>query len=129
MINRTSTARQLTSHDNQTAAYFNTHLHEYGSERLRFVVDVIKRYAPERASLIDVGCGTGHALAYIRSHADLHDVWAMDVSEESLALASRRVQSHTLLGSILDDQISRHVPRQFDFALLAAVLHHLIAPT
>jgi 2-polyprenyl-3-methyl-5-hydroxy-6-metoxy-1,4-benzoquinol methylase len=129
MTNPTTRSPQLTPYDRQTAAYFNTHLHQYSSGRLRPVIDAIQRYATESASLIDIGCGTGAALAHICSHTGLRDVWAMDVSEEALALASERMQCQTLVGSVLDDQLSERMPRQFDFVLVAAVLHHLIAPT
>jgi SAM-dependent methyltransferase len=96
---------------------------------LRPVIEAIKRYGPESASLIDIGCGTGAALEHICSNTGLRDVWAMDVSEEALALATERMQCQTLVGSVLDGQLSERMPRQFDFVLVAAVLHHLIAPT
>lgn len=53
----------------------------------------------------------------------------MDVSANALDAASQRVACRTLQASILEPNLGETIPHRFDFVVLAAVLHHLVAST
>jgi SAM-dependent methyltransferase len=112
------------------AAYFDDYVPEYFElYRLNHVVTIIDRYRQKDSSLLDIGCGTGNALQFIKNRTGLQDVSGMDVSSKSLSRARERLNCQTFQGSILDNHFVENVGRRFDFALLAAVLHHLVGKT
>jgi SAM-dependent methyltransferase len=115
--------------DAATAAYFDAYIPEYSLERLAHVVDFLRRRAAPEASLIDLGCGTGNTLAELQAATPVADVAGLDVSARCLARTRERLGCVTYHGSIFDPGIVDAVGRRFDFALLAAVLHHLIGRT
>ncbi len=118
---------QNTSTDAKTAAYFNTHFHEYTEDRLSPFISVIEQYPGVAPSLIDVGCGVGNALDYLSAKTGLHSICALDVSELCVARTQQRLKCQAQVGSILDDALINNMAAQFDFALVAAVLHHLVS--
>jgi SAM-dependent methyltransferase len=118
-----------TVNDVGTMDYFDSHVPEYSVGRLKHVVEAINRYGSTRASLIDVGCGTGNTLEFLRDVTDVKDVCGLDVSEKCLQKARARVGCDTYCGSIFDPGFVGSIDRRFDFAVVAAVLHHLIGRT
>lgn len=117
----------LPTDDEATIEYFERHVHDYGPKRLRFATDQIREWAVPGATLIDVGCGTGTLLQLLESETDISHLTGMDASANALAVATRRVNCETFQASILDPDLASSIPRCFDFAVMAAVLHHLVA--
>lgn len=115
--------------ETKTADYFNTHVHEYGQTRLSPFIEMINHYQGDAPSLIDIGCGYGNALEYLQANTRLHSLYALDVSEASVASTLKRLNCDAKVGSILDNALVDSMAGKFDFALLAALLHHLIAGT
>ncbi|MBD0293408.1 MAG: class I SAM-dependent methyltransferase [Jiangellaceae bacterium] len=115
--------------DPDTAAYFDDHTHEYSVGRLRRAVEFIRQHRTPDATLVDIGCGTGNVLAHIKRHTDLHAVVGLDVSERSLQITREQVGAEVHLASVLDDSTVERFGERFDFAIMAAVLHHLVEPT
>jgi len=113
--------------DDATAAYFEGHVHDYGQRRLRLAIDGIRKQATPGSSLLDVGCGTGTLLALLESKTGITDLTGMDVSTNALAVAEARVTCKTHKASILDPDVALSLAGKFDFVILAAVLHHLVA--
>jgi SAM-dependent methyltransferase len=115
--------------DRATAEYFDRHLPEYGVERLEPAADFIRRHASPGSSLVDLGCGAGNTLAYLKETTGITDVGGVDVSKRLLERAHDELGCTTYHGSIFDRDFVLGLGRRFDFAVLAAVLHHLIGRT
>lgn len=115
--------------DKGTVDYFENHTHDYSPARLRHATAMITTRKSDDSSLVDVGCGTGNVLAVLAGSTGITDLWAMDVSASALAVAAERVKCRTVHASILDGgQVREHAGR-YDFALAAALLHHLVGRT
>lgn len=112
-----------------TSAYFDDHTPDYSGKRLRHAADVINRAARPNASILDVGCGTGNVLQFFQKHTGIEKFYGVDVSEESLKRAEERAHGEYFRGSILDSESVEAIGRQFDYLVMASVLHHLIGNT
>jgi SAM-dependent methyltransferase len=112
--------------EERTIAYFDTNTPEYSVRRMDYALEAINRYSQQGSSLVDIGCGTGNILELIRDESGLQDLCGIDVSQNCLLKARERVECDILLGSILDNDCVERMSRKFDFALLGAVLHHLV---
>lgn len=113
--------------DETTATYFEHHVHDYSPRRFRYATDEIRKRANPNSTLIDVGCGTGTLLALLESETGISDLAGMDISANALDVADERVTCETFRASILDPDLATAIPRRFDFVVIAAVLHHLVA--
>jgi len=116
-------------HDPKTVKYFDEHAPEYSTERLAVATDMIQKRAREGASLVDLGCGAGNTLAHMLEVTPVTDALGVDVSENLLKRCEELAGCPTMLGSIVDPDLPARIGRKFDFAVVAAVLHHLIGPT
>ena len=112
-----------------TEAYFDTWTPEYDAARFAPAAEWIRRLAGEESTLVDVGCGSGNVLAYLREATGLRRLAGIDVSPRYLEQARERVGCETHLGSILDASLVEKLGGCFDFAVLGAVLHHLVGRT
>ena len=115
--------------DRQTAAYFDARQPAYWVERFEHAAAAIRRLAAPRSSLLDIGCGTGNTLEYLQRETGVADVCGMDVSGKCLEQVRARLGCETIQGSILDEAALAPLCARFDFAVLAAVLHHLVGKT
>ena len=95
-------------------------------ERLADTAQFISEHSNSDASLIDVGSGTGNTLVYLSETCGITDLAAIDVSSECLRVLEKRLDSQVHHGSILDREFVQSIESKFDFAVIAAVLHHLI---
>lgn len=123
------TSQRSAHADPDTVAYFDDHTHEYSVGRLRRAVEFIRQHRTPDATLVDIGCGTGNVLAHIKRHTGLRTLVGLDVSERSLQLTRERVGAEVHLASVLDDTMVDRFAERFDFAVMAAVLHHLVEST
>jgi SAM-dependent methyltransferase len=115
--------------DAGTETYFDTWTPEYDAARFAPAAEWIRRLAGEESTLVDVGCGSGNVLAYLRDATGLRRLAGIDVSPRYLEQARQRVGCATHLGSILDASLVERLDGRFDFAVLGAVLHHLVGRT
>lgn len=115
--------------DEDTIAYFDSHAPEYSAERLTPVADFIRDHAAAGASLIDLGCGAGNTLDYISKHAGIETIAGLDVSSTYVSMVEERLGCRAYLGSLLEESTVAAIDERFDFAVAAAVLHHLIGRT
>jgi glycosyltransferase involved in cell wall biosynthesis/SAM-dependent methyltransferase len=115
--------------DVATAAYFDAHVPEYSIKRLAHVAGFLDRHAGPGSSLIDLGCGTGNTLEHLQASTPPAIVAGLDVSARCLERTRQRLGCATYQGSIYDPGIVDAIEDRFDFALLSAVLHHLIGRT
>ena len=115
--------------DRPTVDYFDEHTPEYSVGRLKFAIGVINEHARENSSLVDIGCGVGNLLAFVRKETPLRDLCGIDVSKACLQKTREAVGCETFLGSITDGSFVESLPKKYDFALLMSVLHHLVGRT
>jgi SAM-dependent methyltransferase len=115
--------------DRDTVEYFERHAHDYSVSRLRLAVAFVNQHKPTDPSLIDIGCGSGNVLAYIAKATGISRLVGIDVSEQSVELTRQRVMAEVYQGSVLDAEIVDRFRGQFDFAVMTAVLHHVVGPT
>jgi 2-polyprenyl-3-methyl-5-hydroxy-6-metoxy-1,4-benzoquinol methylase len=115
--------------DEATVEYFEQHAHDYSAGRLRPAVAFVKEHAAPDASLIDIGCGSGNVLAHIARTTRIHNLVGLDVSERCVELTRQKVAAEVYRASVLDQATVDHFGDRFDFAVLAAVLHHVIGAT
>jgi SAM-dependent methyltransferase len=119
-----------TPRDLKTEQYFDEHVPEYSNERLAFTARAISDLGGgPGSSLVDLGCGAGNTLRFVREETGITDCFAIDVSANLLEKARESIECEAMVGSILDRSLPEKVGRQFDFAVIAAVLHHLIGPS
>ena len=112
--------------DQGTLSYFDGEAREYSPQRLKYTVEIINRLRRGHDSLVDIGCGTGNILEYIKNETGITELCGMDISPACLTSARARTGCRTLLGSILDAEIVASLQGRFRFAVLSAVLHHLV---
>ena len=117
--------------DTDTVAYFDEHVPEYSVGRLERPAAFISANGGATASIVDIGCGAGNTLAYLRDATGASALCGVDVSANLLERTREAVPGcETHLGSIIDPALVDQIGRErFDFAVIAAVLHHLIGRT
>jgi SAM-dependent methyltransferase len=116
--------------DAGTEAYFDSRTPEYdAASRFARGAEWIRGHAVEGSSLVEVGCGSGNVLAYLRAATGVRRLAGIDVSPRCLERARARVGCETHQGSILDADLVARLAERFDFAVLGAVLHHLVGGT
>lgn len=108
--------------------YFNAHTPVYELERFRFAFEFLRKNACPEKTCMDIGCGSGNILEYIKKEL-LLDVSGMDFAENYVAQARARVGCEILKGSILDTGFIDSIQKEYDFVLLGAILHHLVGNT
>ncbi len=119
----------IAASDPGTVAYFDDHIPEYGSTRLRYAAEYLSRNATPDSSLIDLGCGVGNTLAYLAENTPIKNLAALDVSQNCLTQTEKRLGCETVLGSVVDTGIAERLRAHYDYAVVAAVLHHLVGRT
>jgi SAM-dependent methyltransferase len=119
-----------TPRDLKTERYFDEHVPEYSDDRLEFAARTIAELGGgPGSSLVDLGCGAGNTLSFVREQTGITDCFAIDVSANLLEKARASTGCESMVGSLLDTDLPAKVGRRFDFAIIAAVLHHLIGPS
>jgi SAM-dependent methyltransferase len=115
--------------DADTVAYFDAYVPEYDPGRLELAADYIRRHASADSELIDLGCGVGNTLAFLAEQTPITRFAALDVSQNCLDKTRELVECETVLGSAVDASVAARLAGRFDFAILSAVLHHLVGRT
>jgi SAM-dependent methyltransferase len=115
--------------DPETVAYFDANVPEYSVGRLEHAADFIRQRATGDSALVDIGCGVGNTLEFVADATGIEHLAGIDVSTSCLSKTAERVPSELHHGSILDRSFVDGIGARFDFALLVAVLHHLVDKT
>ena len=90
------------------------------AQRNNFVLDVLGRY-PDPQILLDVGCGNGHTLKAVQNAYPQTTLYAMDISQEAIALTNDKVKGVYTVQSFVD-QTSLGI--RFDWVLCMGVAEH-----
>jgi SAM-dependent methyltransferase len=115
--------------DADTVAYFDSHVPDYDPGRLELTAAYLRDHADASSTLIDLGCGVGNTLAFLAEQTPIKTFTALDVSQNCLDQTVALVDCTPVLGSAVDPAVAERLRGQFDFAVLSAVLHHLVGPT
>jgi 2-polyprenyl-3-methyl-5-hydroxy-6-metoxy-1,4-benzoquinol methylase len=115
--------------DQATVNYFEHHAHDYSAGRLRPAVAFITKHMTPDATLIDIGCGTGNVLAHIAKSTGINHLAGLDISERCVQLTRQKLAAEVHQASVLDEETVDRFRSGFDFAVMAAVLHHLVGFT
>ncbi len=76
--------------------------------------------------VLDVGCGTGATLAWLKSIGRCSATFGVELFEEAASQAKGKID-HLMIGSIEEDDFA-FADERFDLILLLDVLEHLIDP-
>lgn len=95
-----------------------------------------KKPSTDKVRILDAGCGTGSSTEYLVLHNPQADILAVDISENALATAQRRLEKSGVLknfqGHIEFKQFNiedaRELSGSFDLINSVGVLHHLPNP-
>jgi SAM-dependent methyltransferase len=115
--------------DADTVAYFDSHVPDYDPGRLEITATYLREHASAGSTLIDLGCGVGNTLAFLAEETPIKTFTALDVSQNCLDQTKALVECTPVLGSAVDPAVADGLRDSFDFAVLSAVLHHLVGPT
>jgi SAM-dependent methyltransferase len=96
--------------------------HFWFVSRNRILADVLRRYCPNPARILEIGCGTGFVLAGLRRLFPAARLSASDIYTEGLAFAAQRVPDAALF-----QMDARHIPyhEEFDLIGMFDVLEHI----
>lgn len=88
--------------------------------RYKIITDLV----PDGTSVLDVGCGCGDFLAYLKRHRPNCDVLGADISP----LAIRILKEHGQSGCVVspDLPLSAQIDRKFDYVVLMEVIEHVV---
>jgi ubiquinone/menaquinone biosynthesis C-methylase UbiE len=86
-----------------------------------------KRDVPEGGSILDVGCGTGNALAILVERKPML-LAGLDISEGVLNVARRKMLGHATDLRVGDAENLPWKDNTFDVALMSATIHHFPNP-
>ncbi|MGH8936706.1 MAG: class I SAM-dependent methyltransferase [Acidimicrobiia bacterium] len=115
--------------DDPVIRYFEEQLPTYSTARLGPAAAWIADHLGPQVSLVDVGCGSGNTLEYLRSRTGIRDVVGVDPSPAMLRLTAERLGCSTHRASVLQADLQERLGRSFDVAVMSAVLHHLVGRT
>jgi len=91
---------------------------EYYSEyKVRILKDLLE--SQKSLKILEFGCGIGRNLKYIQKYLPNADVYAYDISEESLAIAKKENKNVTILNNPSEKEA------YFDVIFIAGVYHHI----
>lgn len=109
--------------------YFNQFTPHFDPRRFSFAVDFLRQNAHDDDRLLDIGCGDGATLAFLKDHTSIQHFTGMDISANYLDKVRKLVNCDVIHGSILDSHLIARYKDSFDYALLGSVVHHLIGRT
>jgi SAM-dependent methyltransferase len=112
--------------DEQTLGYFQDYTPHYNPKRYDFAIRFLSEAATDSQTLIDIGCGDGSTLNFIKQNSCLKHFTGLDISGNYLDKTKQLVGCDTVKGSILDGRFVERHKGCFDYCTLGAVLHHLI---
>ena len=102
--------------------YFNDNIAE---RRNSLYEEVLEWLSGGRISVLDVGCGTGYGLAYIRDRKPDIDLYGCDFSDYAIVEARKRYENITFFEhNIVNDDLND----RYDYMLLLQTLEHLEDP-
>lgn len=115
--------------DRDTVDYFDRRVTEYSLARFDHAVAFLNAEASAASSFLDIGCGTGNILERILNETPIRTVAGIDPAPNCVEKTKQRLACSAYVGSILDSEFVQGLGLQFDFALIASVVHHLIGET
>lgn len=116
-------------YDSETKVFFDTRVPEYPTEWFKYILGFLREKGSANSSLIDLACGAGNVLDYLRKNTNFSRYAGVDISAKLLKKARIEYGLETYEMSILDDNLCNIVGDSNDFVILGQVLHHLVGKT
>lgn len=88
--------------------------------RNAFAITALGRYGAPKL-LLDIGCGSGHTIAYLKQYWPNTEYYGVDLSGEALKLARERVPDAKFVQGKLE---TMKMDKKFDLILLMGVVEH-----
>lgn len=107
----------------------NIHIpYEQSSQPYHYVLaNIVKKYAGERANILDVGTGVGHTVALIREQMPDVTITAVDIDAQCLKIAqTKALINYTVQINDLGDL--KNLGAKYDVIIMSHVLEHLMQP-
>lgn len=82
-----------------------------------------KKYIPNNAKILEIGCGSGEYLNGLRR--DKWEVTGIDISEYAVSIAKKKYNLNVMMGDLLSMKFEE---KSFDLVILRHVLEHLPDP-
>lgn len=90
--------------------------------------EVIKEYNPDIKNVLDVGCGNGRFLSFLRENTDNFTYLGIDHSSNFISECQNKLadeNSYFMRFNIANDDFSKITNEKHDLIVLIAVLHHI----
>jgi len=96
------------------------------NRRHRLIFQKLKRAGLKpHHRLLEIGCGTGQVTGILAGYLTGGSILAVDISPESVAIASSQLNNHQHLHFMVSDMSDFSCEEKFDFVLLPDVLEHI----
>lgn len=79
---------------------------------------------PEKPTILDFGCGVGSSIGMMYKHFPMANIYGVDVSEKSIAIAQQRFSEVAHI-QVYDGKILPFAAETFDIVFAACVFHHI----
>lgn len=116
--------------DREISSYFDDRQPEYSKDRFSFIIDFINKFAKSNSAVLDIGCGSGMLLKQIYNKSQIRNLYGIDISEKyAFKIKNENIPINIIIGSILDEEIFYKINKDYDYIIMASLLHHLVGFT
>ncbi len=85
--------------------------------------ELVTRHIPDGASVLDIGCGDGSFLSYLKQQRPNADVLGIDISSKAVTMLRQRGLNGQVIKPSLP--LRNQINRSFDYVVLMEVLEHV----
>lgn len=96
-----------------------------GTENMRFDLQVIASWIEPGSKVLDLGCGYGELLTWLRDHKQVNGV-GIEMDKEKAALCISKGLS--VLQGDLNDEVEDYPDKRFDYVILSQTLQQVYEP-
>ena len=102
----------------------------YGEKIRAWHIPWYQKYCQTPGRYLEAGCGTGHIMLGIAASLPQHEYWAIDLSDQSIAVAERLAKDHGIAVDFRLHNMMEPLPFSFKFNYIncIGVIHHLETP-
>jgi len=84
---------------------------------------LVAKHIPDGASVLDIGCGDGAFLSYLKQQRPNCDVFGVDVSCKAIEMLHKRALNGMVINP--NHPLRNQIDRSFDYVVLMEVLEHV----
>lgn len=90
--------------------------------------EVVKTHNPNITNILDVGCGNGRFLSFLRENADHFNYLGIDLSSNFISECQEKLADDTaffMRFDVMNDDFSKIANEKYDLISVIAILHHI----